>query len=148
MAEVEVAVREVRSTNREVHGHYRSMVASQSETDYLRERWQLLPGEDRATSFLLQDLLDSQDRLATQEFSFVEAQLVYMVSLRTLNRVMGTLLDYEQVSVGQADDCGLPQLILEKPAGWEDIAIPSPSQTLETSAWPPPYEAARRSAPL
>ena len=129
MAEVEVAVREVRTTTREMHGHYRSMIANQSETDYQRERWQLLPGEDGAASFLLEDLLDSQDRLVIQEFAFVEAQLAYMVSLRTLNRAMGTLLDYEQVFVGQAQDCGLPLLILDKPISWEDVAIPPPTQS-------------------
>ncbi len=144
MAEVEVAVREVRSTNREMHGHYRSMVANQSETDYQRQRWQLLPGEDRAASFLLQDLLDSQDRLANQEFAFVEAQLAYMVSMRTLNRVMGTLLDYEQVSIGQASDCGIPQLILDKPISWEEVAIPPQSQTHETTTSASPYTATHR----
>ena len=38
------------------------MIAAQIDVDYLQRRWELLPGEDRAASFLLEDLIDSQDQ--------------------------------------------------------------------------------------
>ena len=65
--EVEVAVREVSATFRELLGKYRAMNAAVAEVDYLTRRWELLSGDDRSGSFLLEDLLDAQDRLAIEE---------------------------------------------------------------------------------
>ncbi len=122
-AEVEVAVREVKSTYREMEGHYESMQARLAETDYLKDRWELLPGDDRASSFLLEELLEAQDRLAIEEFAFVRAELGYMVSLTRLNRVMGTLLEQEQVSVRRICQQDIPQLILDKPRPAEPLIM-------------------------
>ncbi|OHB76320.1 MAG: hypothetical protein A2W31_13400 [Planctomycetes bacterium RBG_16_64_10] len=143
MGEVEVAVREVSTTHREMHGHYRSMVANQIETDYLHQRWQLLPGDDRAASFLLQELLDSQDRLAIEEAAFAEAQLAYMVSLPRLSRAMGTLLEEERVSAHRTCECGVPSLILDKPVPPQLVAPQPDPQPRATDARAPQHQLAR-----
>ncbi len=70
MAEVEVAVRNVETSYQEAQGKYHAMVAAQAELAALTERWQLLPGDDRSASFLLEDILDVQDRLLVQEFDY------------------------------------------------------------------------------
>ena len=113
-AEVEVAVREVETTFDEMQGKYRAMVALEEEVKYLQERWLHLPGEDQAPSFLLDDLLESQDRLRQQEFEYVTAQVAYTLSLSDLKRAMGTLLEAEAVEQTRVcEDC-LPAIHLDK----------------------------------
>ena len=58
-------------------------------------RYELLPSDDRATSFLLGDLLAVQDGLSTEESAFVESQISYAISLAQRKRVTGMLLQYE-----------------------------------------------------
>jgi len=96
-AEVEIAVREVETAFREVQGNYVSMCAAEADEEYLQRRWEMLPGDDRAASFLLADLLDAQDRLNSAEYSFAQSQVAYTLSLTLLNRATGTLLKHEQV---------------------------------------------------
>jgi len=104
-AEVEVSVREVDTAYRELQGKFHSMVAAESDAGYLQRRWELLPGDDRSASFLLEDLLDAQDRLSAEESGFAKSQVDYALSLTRLNRATGTLLQREQIELlhGTAD---------------------------------------------
>ena len=113
-AEVEVAVRHVVTSFREMHAKYQAMDAAARDVAYIQRRWKLLPGAGDAASLLLEDLLASQDRLADEEMNFLTAQVVYSVSLVELKRALGTLLEYEQVTpMSVVDDC-LPTLHLSK----------------------------------
>lgn len=103
-ADVESAVREVETTYREMEARYQAMAAAEADSEYLQRRWELLPGDDRAASFLLEDLLDSQDRLATAEFEFTRAGVDYTLSLTRLNRATGTLLKRERIELVRAHD--------------------------------------------
>jgi outer membrane protein TolC len=96
-AELEVAVREVHTAFREMQSEYHAMVAAKDDVSFLTRRWELLPGEDRAASFALEDLLDSQDRLMAEEFGFVQTQIEYTLSLARLRRATGTLLQQEHL---------------------------------------------------
>ena len=99
-AEIEVAVREVNTTYGEVQSKYAAMTAADSEVDFMTQRFELLPGDDRAASFLLEDLLTAQDRLSAQEFAFVDAQISYAVALAEMKRATGVLLQYELLADG------------------------------------------------
>ncbi len=114
LAEVEVAVREVHASAQEMSSTRAAMLATQSEVDYLDERWQLLAGDDQAASFLLQDLLDAQDRMSAAERTVVTTQVNHALSQCQLKRAMGTLLDCQQVSAHRVYECETPRLILEK----------------------------------
>ena len=104
---------------------YQSMIAARADMEYLERRWELLPGEDRAASFLLEDLLDSQDRLAYEEYAFARSQVDYAASLTQLNRATGTLLRHEQVELLRGcQDC-LPTISFEKSSYEEVIATPA-----------------------
>ena len=96
-AEVEVAVREVETSYRHLQAKYQSMLGAESDAQYLHRRWESLPGDDRAASFLLEDLLDAQDRLAFEESGFALAQVEYTLSFTRLNRATGTLLRHQQI---------------------------------------------------
>lgn len=137
MGEVEVAVREVHTSYREMQGHYRSMLANEADANYLYQRWQLLPGDDRAASFVLEDLLEAQDRLAVEEFAFVQAQMAYTLSLTAVQRAMGTLLAYEQVSAHRVCDDGTPRLVLAKPPTPETIEAPVDAPANRAELLPP-----------
>jgi outer membrane protein len=120
MAEVEVSVRDVNTAYREMQAKYASMVAADEGVRYLLDRWRLLPGDDRSASFLLQDLLDAQDRLVTEEFGFAQAQFAYTVALANLKRTTGTLLQAEQITPRTVVENGVPRMIFEK-AGADEI---------------------------
>jgi outer membrane protein TolC len=119
-AEVEIVVRDIHTAYTEMIGKYHAMKATQAELDYLTARWQLLPGDDRSASFLLEDLLNIQDRLVGHEFELARAQVAYTQALVDLKRATGTLLDAEEVTTSRACECGIPQLYLSKPAQYEE----------------------------
>ena len=80
-----------------------SVIAANANAHYFHRRWELLPGEDRSATFLLQDLLDAQDRLATQEDNFVQSQIAYVMSMARFKRATGQLLQCESVNPSQAN---------------------------------------------
>jgi outer membrane protein TolC len=92
-AEVEIAVRDVRTAHRELQAKFEAMAANVADVRYLRQRWKLLPGDDRSASLLLEDILNAQDRLVEEETSFLRAQVDYATSLAKLRRATGTLLN-------------------------------------------------------
>ena len=91
LTEVEVAAREVETTYQEMVGRFHSMAAAERETSYLADRWQTLPELNDSVTLLLEDLLDSQERLADEESAFVSAQVQYSISIVRLKQTMGTL---------------------------------------------------------
>ena len=113
--EAEIAVREVNASYGEVQGRHTAMMSAASEVEFLHDRWQLLPGDDRAASFALVNLLDAQDRLAIEEFRLAQAQRAYTMSLTELQRATGTLLQFEQITPRQTLEDGVPRTVFEKP---------------------------------
>jgi outer membrane protein TolC len=116
ITEVELAVREARTSHTEMLSRFQAMRAAEAESIYLSERWQQLPGDDRTTAELLEDLLDAQERVATEEFAFETARMNYMLALIEIKRSTGTLL---------ADDAG--QSLLAQPTTLSGGAPPTHS---------------------
>lgn len=98
LTEVELALREAETSYQEMLSKYQSMLAAERESLYLLERWKVLPDAERSSVLLLEDLLDSQERLANEEAAFVGAQVAYVLSLAELKRVMGVLMANQIVS--------------------------------------------------
>lgn len=95
MTEVEVAVREIETTHQELRGRFQAMNAAREETEYLRDRWQTLPGLDDSVTLLLEDLLASQERLAAEEAAYSQAQVNYALAFVDLQERMGTLFQVD-----------------------------------------------------
>ena len=93
MTDVELAVRELETSYQEMLSRFQAMIAAETEANYLMERWRLLPGGDQTISFLLEDLLEAQERVADEEAAFVGAQSDYVLSIVELKRATGVLLD-------------------------------------------------------
>lgn len=142
MSEVELAVREFETSYQEMLSRFQSMIAADTEANYLLERWKLLPGTDQTTSFLLEDLLDAQERVAMEEQEFVEAQVTYVLSVVRLKRASGILLSCDcgnsPVSFmtpaprGLAQPKPLPQPIGQRPA----LPAPQPANAKLTPPLP------------
>ena len=114
--EVEIAVREIQTAYREIAARFQAMQAAMSEVDFIESRWRLLPGEDRSAALILEDLLAAQERQANEEFEFANAQVTYNLALTNLKRTLGTLLQFENISVDKYEDSGIPALSLQKGA--------------------------------
>ena len=91
LTDVELAVREVDTTYREMHGRYYAMVSARTESEFLIDRWKTLPEVDDSVTLLLEDLLDSQERLADEEAALARAQTDYAIAIVQLKKAMGTL---------------------------------------------------------
>ncbi len=140
MSDVEIAVREVTATHRELVAKYRAMKAAEMDVEYLNQRWKLLSGDDRSVSFLLEDLLDAQDRLAIEEYGFAVAQRDYTMSQTTLKRATGTLLHQEQIEPVRACCNGIPELHFERTARVVTPADILPPSAPEIGQSPPPNQ--------
>jgi len=91
LTEVELAVREVQTAHQEMNGRYHAMVAAEKESSYLSDRWKTLPDESDSVTLLLENLLDSQERLVNEESAFAKAQFDYSVAVVKLKQATGTL---------------------------------------------------------
>ena len=121
MSEVDIAVREVNTTYEEMLSRYEAMLANEIDLAYFHKRWELVPGDDRSASFLLEDILEAQDRVVAQESNFVQAQVDYAMSIVNLKRALGILMQSERIESGRACEGGLEKYIFSKN---QAVAVP------------------------
>ncbi len=115
LLEVQVAVRELNTSQNELGAKYRSMEATRLQLDSMQNRRGISYANGEAGSSYIERLLTAQERLADEEASFIQSQLTYNVALTNLDRAMGILMDSQEIStkrVQPEDD--LPEFILEK----------------------------------
>ena len=113
-AEVDVAVRELKTSYQEMLAKFRSLEGARAETETLEARWRRNAGDGNA-SLNLESLLRAQERLTETEYEFLTAQLTYNLSLLNLNRANGTLLDTEGIAILDAiDQDGIPAKLMDK----------------------------------
>ncbi|MEZ6129066.1 MAG: TolC family protein [Planctomycetaceae bacterium] len=92
LTDVEIARREVSTAWSEVNSHYHALQAAVQESDYLMDRFTVLPASEDSATLLLEDLLDSIERVADEESAFVQAQVDHAISLVKLKKETGILL--------------------------------------------------------
>lgn len=112
--EVEVAVREVETAFGEMVTKQQSMEAASMEAVTIENRWSRLPNTDGSAALVLESLLRAQERVTQAESDFLTAQMTYNLALMNIKRAMGVLVETENVSVGRACSCNIPQTILDK----------------------------------
>ena len=111
--EVEVAVRELETSSKELSAKHNALVARRRQLETMQVRWNRLAGED-AAAFALENLLNAQDLLGRAEGEYLQSQLTYSLSITNLQRATGTLLQAENISVNRTCICNLPTHILDK----------------------------------
>ena len=82
--EVEVAVRELQTSETELSTKLQAMIARSSQLNALTKRWEQLPGDDVTASLALENMLLAQDGLARAEFDYLQSQLTYTLSIFNL----------------------------------------------------------------
>ena len=107
--EVEISVHAVTSAYDALKAKYRAIEAAALEVDYLRERWHLLPVENGSASFLLEDLLDAQERLAGTEREGLETALAFNLAQVAYKQSIGSLLETNHIRVDRRCECDLPR---------------------------------------
>ena len=161
--EVEVAVREVKTSHAEMLAHRTSMQASQSQLDYLEKRWKLLPGDGVNAPLMLDNLLTAQERLVRSESAYVQAWVTYNLSLINHKRATGELLQQQNITWSDyMDECEqVKTRILSKPsletqylinpvsiqpdelltdesqADFESVSSSDQPDEIQASRWPP-----------
>jgi len=92
LVETEQAVNDVKSCYSEMIGAYNSMIQARQEIVFADARWRDIANDGGGSLQSLDALFDSQDRMADEEFSFVEAQVKYELAVVGLKRALGTLI--------------------------------------------------------
>ena len=113
--ETRVAVRELETSFDELDTKRTALDAMLAKTSYIQRRWELLPGEGRSGSFVLEDLLAAQSQLSRAENDYLTSLVTYNLAVMNLKRATGTLLQQEQVEIGRTCLDGLPTQLLSKP---------------------------------
>jgi outer membrane protein TolC len=86
LTDVEIASREVATAYSEMQSRFQAMSAAENETAYLRDRFEVLPMVEDSATLLLEDLLDSFERLADEEAGFVQALVDHAVAIVKLKK--------------------------------------------------------------
>lgn len=113
--ETRVAVREVETSFDELDTKLAAMQAMQAKARYIQRRWELMPGEGRSGSFVLEDLLAAQSQLTRAENEYLSSVVTYNLSLMNIKRATGMLLRDEQVTIGRGSENCLPKQYVSKP---------------------------------
>ena len=117
LLEVQVGVREVNVTYREVVANYQAVRAAQADLDSKQQRMVLVGVGTDGGANRLNDLLDAQLRLAIADAELLGSVVNYNVALVNLDRVMGALLQARDISVKRTqDEDFLPSLELRPAA--------------------------------
>lgn len=147
LMETRIAAREVRTSLREYRAKYLAMQAAKQRLETLEQRWAAIPGQDSTIGLYLDNVLTAQVQLANTEIEFARAETTYNLSLMTLKRATGTLLQQEQIEEGIACCDGLPTRLLDKPQRLDDgfdhfggpqnpLDVQSPTDTIPLPALP------------
>lgn len=143
LTDVELSVREAETSYREMLSKFQALIAAETESSYLEDRWKVLPGADRGTTLLLEDLLDSQQRLADAEGEFVTSQVAYSVALIRVRRSMGTLLIAQNPTRYEVETVSPEPTLVPG----ENVA-PPPPEVREMPEAPPADEASDETSPV
>jgi len=120
IAESQVSLRRVTSAKETLDAATQAIIAANADLEQNFRRWEsfaLIEGdiaEGQTPTTVLDQLLDSQERLTAAELVYTQAELELKTSEVALKRTMGTLLIHEKVSLGKALNGDLPELIIEK----------------------------------
>jgi len=145
IAEAQVAYRRVITAHKTMDAATSAIEAARADLTQSRQRWQsfaLVEGDladGQTPTTVLDQLLDSQDRLTNAEFVFSQAELELKLAEVGLRRVTGTLLQHEQVSFIKQYENGTPSVTLDQGQTVESIE-PPPIESKESTNVPPPIE--------
>ena len=120
IAESQVATRQVSSAFETLRAAREAVVASRADLTQNEKRWEsfaLIEGdiaEGQSPTIVLDQLLDSQERLSQAENVFAEAEQGLKIAEVALQRIMGTLLMHQQVDFSRSVNRDVPAVHINK----------------------------------
>ena len=120
IAESQVATRKVSSALETLNAARQAVVASRADLLQNQKRWEsfaLVEGDltdGQSPTTVLDQLLDSQERLSQTENVYVQAEQELKVSEVSLQRIMGTLLMHQQVNFSRTVTNDSPSVHITK----------------------------------
>jgi hypothetical protein len=120
IAEAQIALRRVGSAAETLKAAEEAIRAARADMIQFERRWEsfaLVAGDladGQTPTTVLDQLLDSHDRLASAELVYVQAERELKVSEVALQRAMGTLLMRQSVSATRVMDLSMPRMNIQK----------------------------------
>lgn len=120
IAESQIALRRVTSAQETLAAALQAIKAARTDLEQNLRRWEsfaLIEGDladGQSPTTILDQLLDSQERLSATELVYAQAELELKISEVALQRSMGTLLIQQDVSFDKAYHCDIPELEIGK----------------------------------
>ncbi len=93
--EVQVAVREIETSQRELLSKERVVRAREMQLNQLVKRWERLPRADTTTNLVLDNILRAQEDLSRAEFEYLQAQITYNLAQVNLKKATGSLFQHQ-----------------------------------------------------
>lgn len=112
--EVDIAVRELRTSYQEIAARKRALVAAEAEAETIKVRWQRMIDGSGQSGLNLESLLRAQERVTNAEREYVTSVLTYNLAMINLKQANGTLLIAENVTVGRSGNNCAAELIVSK----------------------------------
>lgn len=139
--EVDIAVRELNTSYKELGAKGRALAAAEAEATTIEQRWLRMVDGSGTSGLNLESLLRAQERVTATEAEYATSILTYNLSMVNLKRSNGSLLQTENVNVSKGCEGGCQQIHLGKggPAA-TSAATKMPCQTCGPTAAIPMQE--------
>ena len=112
--EVDIAVRELKTSYQEIGAKGRALAAAEAETKTIEQRWLRMIDGSGSSALNLESLLRSQERVTQAEREYVSSILTYNLAMINLKRSNGTLLQSENVNISKNSEAGCNEMNIDK----------------------------------
>ena len=112
--EVDIAVRELRTSYLEIGARSQALAAAEAEANTIEQRWKRLVDGNGTGGLNLESLLRAQERVTASEREYLTSVLGYNLAMINLKRANGTLLQSENVQVDVGNESGCKSIDLDK----------------------------------
>jgi len=99
--EVDIAVRELKTSYLEIGAKSRALAAAEAEADTIEQRWKRMVDGNGSAGLNLESLLRAQERVTATERDYLTSVLGYNLAMINLKRANGTLLQSDTTTVIQ-----------------------------------------------
>ncbi|MBX2867371.1 MAG: TolC family protein [Acidiferrobacterales bacterium] len=119
LVEVQVSVRELGTSYREMQNKFAAMEAVRAEVQSLEDRQSVELGGNANGGAYLERLLEAHDRLIENEYEFVRSMTTYNIALANIDRATGLLMQTNDIQPRYLEDSdpyveGMPEYKLER----------------------------------
>ena len=112
--EVDIAVRELKTSYLEIGARSQALAAAEAEANTIEQRWKRMVDGSGSAALNLESLLRAQERVTQTERDYLTSVLTYNLAMVNLKRANGTLLNSENVTVNVGNEDGCKSIEIDK----------------------------------